>query len=474
MARPTGEVPDDEPGDLYRCVRRNELEQLERYAVAGMLEPAVATPVTGDIHAGLVADRQGRGAPQRARVVVSNVDRFAGLIPDRIVRPGREPIVPAVSSPGAPAALRRHLEAESWIGDDIYPWRRRVVSVAQDRDVLLAVARKAAQSIEELQCRYVELRRRRAVGCGRDCRRRTCRWRGVLETVDLLGETALSAEQHRACCRKQRQPCSTRDDVRAQDEDASARRLAVDAGSRQAGADQRVERCLQILDIRGRAFVEDHEVDCQPLQPPVLERTQQLADDSEIVRVVDPHQYDRQFPRDALRPEQRKSAVAAAKRIGGRPQRRITVEHVTGEALEQHRFVPCDSQVVEFHLPLCPRKRGGALIRRRIAVLVRQVQHLAARRCGQGPERHARRGSGREPHAAAQAEDRIEHGSVGARQRATVRGCDGRADLPAAPDETCAVRLELQFTIHVAFDDGEMCGPGLGLLGRAASPASRG
>ena len=240
--------------------------------------------------------------------------------------------------------------------------------------------------------------------------------------------------------------------------------------SRQAGAGQRLERGLQILDVRGRAFVEDHEVDCQLLQPPVLERAQQLADDAEIVRVVDPHQYDRQFARNALRPEQRKSSVAAPERIRGRPQGRITVDHVTGKALEQHRFVPGDAQVVELHLSLCPRKRGGALIRRRIAVLVRQVEHLATRWCGQGPERHARRGAGREPHAAAEAEDRVEHGSVGARKRATVRDCDGRAKLPAAPNETCTVRLELQFTIHVAFDDGEMCRPGLGLLRRAAPP----
>ena len=65
-------------------------------------------------------------------------------------------------------------------------------------------------------------------------------------------------------------------------------------------------------------LVEDHEVDVEQLQPPVLVGAQQLADDVEVLGLVDAHQHDRQVARDAVRPQRRaRRAGCAASRPGG-------------------------------------------------------------------------------------------------------------------------------------------------------------
>ena len=169
-----------------------------------------------------------------------------------------------------------------------------------------------------------------------------------------------------------------------------------------------------------------------------------------------------------MRPEHRLPAVATTQHIGGRPQCRIVVEHVAGEALEERRLVARDAQVVEFHLPLRPRERGGTIERCAVAVLVGQVEHLAARRRDQRPERDTGRRARGDPHAAPEAEDRVEHGPGTAGEIAAVLECQSRAQLSRASDEPRTVRLELQFAVRFSFRDHEMRGPGLGLRRRAA------
>ena len=87
-------------------------------------------------------------------------------------------------------------------------------------------------------------------------------------------------------------------------------------------------------------LVEDHEVDVEQLQAPVLVGAQQLADDVEVLDLVDPDEDDRQVAGDAVRPR----APGAPRSVAGeharrRPQRRIGVEDPVGEALEEVRLV---------------------------------------------------------------------------------------------------------------------------------------
>ena len=88
--------------------------------------------------------------------------------------------------------------------------------------------------------------------------------------------------------------------------------------------------------------------------------------------------------------------------------------------------------MMQLHLRLRPRQRHRALEGGRVVMLVGQVEHFGARRRDQRPERDARRGSRRDPHAAAKTEDRIEHGADRIGKRPAVdhrnrrRGCRAR------------------------------------------------
>ncbi len=111
-ARPAGIVAHREPRDLHRIVQRHELQQLERDVVGGDLEAAVALTVAGDVGGLRVARRAHRRCPELVTVEIAHVERFAGPVGDRIVRPGGELVVAAVLGPGVAAAVGGNLEAE--------------------------------------------------------------------------------------------------------------------------------------------------------------------------------------------------------------------------------------------------------------------------------------------------------------------------------------------------------------------------
>ena len=146
-------IADLQPGNLDRVFERHVLQQLERDAVRGVLETAVALAVPNDIGRGLLANRQRGGAPEFAVVFVANVDHFARPVADRIVGPRRELILLAVDRPRIAAAFDRDLEAEGRVGDDVDPGRRRPLPLAEDRHVFAPVVCEAAKAIEEFELR---------------------------------------------------------------------------------------------------------------------------------------------------------------------------------------------------------------------------------------------------------------------------------------------------------------------------------
>ena len=168
------------------------------------------------------------------------------------------------------------------------------------------------------------------------------------------GAGAVSASWRRLSCSASvpRRPTSTaramassrasrlrRDEIGAQHEHGAARDVRSGLRPRLAGPDQRLQGDLKVLDVGDGPFVQDHEIDGELLHAPVLVGAQHLADDGDVLDVVDAHQHDRQVAGNALRPERRRAAAAAADGVGRRPQRRIGVDHVAGETLKQARLV---------------------------------------------------------------------------------------------------------------------------------------
>src|SRR5438477_5141657 len=101
----------------------------------------------------------------------------------------------------------------------------------------------------------------------------------------------------------------------------------------------RLESDLKVLNIGGRPVVKDHEINGQLLHPPVFMRSQQLADDGNVLDVVYPRQNDGNVAGNALSPERSWAAAASANGIGRRTRRLIGVEHMAHEALEEASLV---------------------------------------------------------------------------------------------------------------------------------------
>ena len=91
-----GPVLDREPRDLHRVLDRHELQEVEGDAVRRMLESAVALTMPNDVGRGVLPDRKRGRTPERAGVLVADIDRLARRIGHRIVGPRRELVLPTI------------------------------------------------------------------------------------------------------------------------------------------------------------------------------------------------------------------------------------------------------------------------------------------------------------------------------------------------------------------------------------------
>src|SRR4029077_841053 len=98
-ARPPGAVLEHQPRDLHGVVGGDELEQVERDAVRGVLVAAVPGTVAHEIGRVLLADGEGGRAPDLVALLVSYVDHLAGRIADGIVRPRGQLVLVTVERP---------------------------------------------------------------------------------------------------------------------------------------------------------------------------------------------------------------------------------------------------------------------------------------------------------------------------------------------------------------------------------------
>src|SRR6202789_3854711 len=116
-----------------------------------MLESAISLSVPRNIAGAWVADWRGRRSPHLAGLLIAYIQHFARAIGDRIIRPRRDLMFPAVEGPGKAAAVGRHLKSEVRVGDDVDPRRGCGLSRAEESHVLAPLRAEAAQAIEEFE-----------------------------------------------------------------------------------------------------------------------------------------------------------------------------------------------------------------------------------------------------------------------------------------------------------------------------------
>src|ERR1043165_7408064 len=81
-------------------------------------------------------------------------------------------------------------------------------------------------------------------------------------------------------------------------------------------------------------------------------------------------------------------------------------------------------------------------------------------------KRDVRSRSRRKPHATAKAKDWIKYSTGGVGKRLTIDDGDRCANETASTEKTRSIGFELQAAEGVPFDDGKMCRPDFGFVGR--------
>ncbi len=258
-----------------------------------MLEAAVTEAMADDIGTRRLANGQRSCGPKIPGVFVANVDGLRGGIADGIVRPRCELILLRVQRPCAAAAVRRRQKPEFRIGDHVDPRRRRPLPLAERHDVFAPLRGKPAESVEELERRRGARTQVRL--CLIDVPPAPARHRiGLPRRGELIAQCAAPRVQHRTRGRQQEIAAWARHKVGAQQESLSALREVL-AAAVLGGADDGIQRLLQTRRFGRRPLIQNDKIHVQLLDPPIVLRTQQLLDDSNIVLAVYADQHDRQI-----------------------------------------------------------------------------------------------------------------------------------------------------------------------------------
>ena len=147
---------------------------------------------------------------------------------------------------------------------------------------------------------------------------------GTLQADDLIGQAAPAAQQDGPGGRLEKGAILGRDLVAAKDVHPAMARAAIADQIPRGGKtglahpNQGLERLLEELGICGALLVEDHQIDVEELQAPVLEGAEQLADYVEVLDLVDPNHDDGQVARNAVGPKARRPPLVGRKQAGGR------------------------------------------------------------------------------------------------------------------------------------------------------------
>ena len=413
-----GTVAQAQARDLDAVGDRHVLQQFQFDAVRPVLEAAVALPVSHHVFAGIVAARG--GGPHPAIFLVADIQQFLRRIADRIVGPRRQRIALAVQRPGVATAGFGRGETELRIGDHVEPGHRWQATVADDRDELAAIVVETAIAIEEFKAGFdggefleIDWLPRPAAQLA-TCRRGEgavqCRQR-----IDLRGQCAVLLVEHDPRGGRQARLQFRRSLVAAQGE-----HVGLGIGLRmffEVIGDAFLQGVVQRgCRVRLRRIEQD-EIGIEALSLPERMRAQEFVDQRQARFVMDAQQHDRIVAGNSTGPQRGWSALPLFDRVGRGSQRGIAVQQRRGQPLETPRLSGIDPGVVErlLRLSCCAFPHLRAVRCR--PVTLHQCQHFVARgRCDR-PQLQVHRFAGRDLHAPAQAEDRIEHGADTAAQR---------------------------------------------------------
>jgi len=106
----------------------------------------------------------------------------------------------------------------------------------------------------------------------------------------------MAARQHRSGGGLEHVTLGRGEAIRPQDEHTPVRAVLFGRPARLTRSNQSLQQDLQVLDIRWRSIVQDHEIDGQLLHAPVLVGAEELPDDAHILRIIDLYQDDRDVP----------------------------------------------------------------------------------------------------------------------------------------------------------------------------------
>ena len=124
---------------------RHELADLLLELGAGLPEPAVAEAVA-DRAGSRRRHRPGGRRPEAEDVLVAQIEGLAMRVADRVVVPGREPVLAAVARPGGGGAALGGDEAEGLVGDHVGPGQGRPLGRARRAGRTRARRRRSRRS----------------------------------------------------------------------------------------------------------------------------------------------------------------------------------------------------------------------------------------------------------------------------------------------------------------------------------------
>ena len=115
-----------------------------------MLEDGIAGAVADQVGR-ILASGQRRGRPDLRRLLITQVEGLAWRIDHRIVAPGSQPILAAISRPSVARSRLGDQEAELWVGDDVDPGSRCPLTGFEVSNVLAPLGAETADAIVEPQ-----------------------------------------------------------------------------------------------------------------------------------------------------------------------------------------------------------------------------------------------------------------------------------------------------------------------------------
>src|SRR5450631_4077571 len=127
--------------------------------------------------------------------------------------------------------------------------------------------------------------------------------------------------------------------------------------------------------------------------------------------------------------------------------------------LEQARFPRRDAQMMQLNLPLRPSESGRASEGGRVSMFIDAVEQRLTGGGDDCPKSYSSHPARRNAQASAQGEDRVQDGARAIRERPSINHRDWRSNALATTKKARPVGFNLQFSHHLAVDDGEMRRP---------------